>query len=772
MRRAAFFWGCLFWWSLWSCGGEELGKCPSSHALDSNQVCRLSCVTDGDCFPTEECSPSLLCVPKRDEGPEIVRFVADRTAVAVGEEVRLEYVAVFAERVRLSVQNTGTLRAVEERPELIGALTYQAVEGDQALILEALRGEAQARAEIPLTVAVPTKVQIISFTADALQVRAGDLVELSWELKDAESFRVETTGGRSLAIVGGLRAFDNPTETTTYRLVAEGPGGPVEATVTVEVVIDPVELTIDALEISAPNDPRPGDNGVIHWRTTGASRLRLRQVRTDRILFETTDPVAAAEGRWLLLFEEGGNQAYELAVEGQGSQGTRVAAVNVTPWPDPPVLADVQVTPLLGNQREDLEVRWNVEPADTPVLILDQSSGQSWNFQGQNTATIPADGTTRRLLVRAENESGVAEALRVSWRLDPEIEDNDQMPQPMDGVAIDGVLENPQDAVDLDRYQLTVPAQGSLTVELKGSCFYFVTLRIVDPQLQTVAESVGTALGDCPASLVADDLAAGTYEVQVESEILLADSYTLIADPRGPTCGDGVQQVGEVCDDGARLKNDGCDAYCQAEPHFQYGVQVSAPEPSEPTALPLPFSLVAPVLGSELADRGVGVLELPFEFPFFGHRYRGVMIHVDGFLGFTPTTAQGPVLGPDAPNAVLAPFAGDLRLRGPAARIQATAFMLNGSHGVALTYERVGLQVAAASELTASVALVDDGRLAVRYRSLVGAPARVVEAGLQGPSGAPVFPVPCTSSLPESTTCAIGGLPDGQLVQFTPAGRR
>lgn len=763
--------GCLSLLVALACAKEELGKCPSSHALDSNQVCRVSCVGQDDCFPSETCSAALLCVPRADQGPKITRFLADRNTVTEGEEVRLEYVALFAERVRLSVRNGNQTRPVETTQALVGDLVHVAAAGDEALVLEALRGELRDEAPLSLTVTVAAKVQILSFTPDALQVRAGDLVELSWELENAESFRVETTSGRSLAIVGGLRAFDNPTETTTYRLVAEGPGGPAEATVTVEVVVDPVELTIDALAISAPSDPRPGDNGVIKWRTTGASRLRVREVATDRVLFETTDPAAAAEGRWLLSFHAGGNRAYELAVEGQGSQGTRVVAVNVTPWPDPPILSNVQVAPSVGNQRKDVEVSWAVAPADTPIVILDQSSGQSWSVVGDTTATIPADGSTRRLLVRAENESGVAEALVVAWRLESELEDNAQVPQPMDGVAIGGALETPEGNADLDRYQLTVPAQGDLSVSLKGSCVTFVTLRIFDPQQQLINESVGGGLGTCPGPIVATNLPGGVYEIQVESELLFGDTYTLIADPRSPSCGDGVQQVGELCDDGGRLKNDGCDAYCQPEAHFQYAVEVGPPEPSEPTALPLPFGLVAPVPGAELADRGVGVLELPFELRFFGHRYKGVMVHVDGFIGFTPALADGPVLDSDAPNAVLAMFAGDLRLRGPGARILASGFMLNGSQGVAITYERVGLQVAAASELSGTVALVDDGRMAVRYRSLMGAPSRPVEAGLQGPSGSEIFTVPCMNSPPNSTTCAIGGLPDGQLVQFTPAGR-
>ncbi|MBK6690436.1 MAG: hypothetical protein IPG45_38570 [Deltaproteobacteria bacterium] len=772
MRGTAKFGPAVVVWGLVACGSEELGKCPSTHALDSNQICRVSCLADSDCFPTEMCSSALLCVPKADQGPEIVRFVADRNPVAEGEEVTLEYVALFAEKVRLSVKRGGSTQPIAENEALVDTFIYQATQGDVVLELEALRGEVRVTKELALTVTSANKVQILSFTADAIQVRAGDRVKLEWVLQNEESFRVETSNGQTLAIVEGSVAFDNPTETTEYTLVAEGPGGPVQAKVTVEVVIDPVELTIDVLEISAPAEARPGDNGVIKWRTTGASRLRVREVRTDRVLFETADPRVAAEGRWLLAFQETGNRTYELAVEGQGTQGTRVVAVNVTPWLDPPSLTNVQVAPTVGPQRMDIDVSWTVEPADTPILILDQSSGESWSVEGETTATIPGDGATRRLLVRAENESGVAEELVVAWRLQNELEDNAQIPQPIDGVAIDGVLENPNDTGDLDRFQLTVPAQGSLAVQLKGACLSFITLRILDPQQQPLQESAGGGLGDCPGVLTATGLTGGVYEVQVESEILIGDSYVLIADPRAPICGDGATQVGESCDDGARLKNDGCDGYCQAEPHFQYAVSVVPPEPSEPTALPLDFDLVAPVLGAELADRGVGVVELPFDLPFFGQRYRGVMVHVDGFAGFTPAIADGPVLAPDAPNAVLALFAGDLRLRGGGARIFASAFMVNEAHGVAITYERVGLQVAVANEMTGTVALVDDGRLAVRYRSLVGSPAREVEAGLQGPSGAPIFPVPCMNSTPGSTSCPIGGLPNGQLVQFTPAGRR
>jgi cysteine-rich repeat protein len=50
---------------------------------------------------------------------------------------------------------------------------------------------------------------------------------------------------------------------------------------------------------------------------------------------------------------------------------------------------------------------------------------------------------------------------------------------------------------------------------------------------------------------------------------LLFGALALLGCPRGPTCGNGLIEAGEACDDGNTQGGDGCEANCQAPPPFE-----------------------------------------------------------------------------------------------------------------------------------------------------------------------------------------------------------
>jgi cysteine-rich repeat protein len=67
------------------------------------------------------------------------------------------------------------------------------------------------------------------------------------------------------------------------------------------------------------------------------------------------------------------------------------------------------------------------------------------------------------------------------------------------------------------------------------------------------------------------NLAAGTYRVRVEqaSNTAAQAVYLLQIKLIAPTCGDGVLQAGEQCDDGDTVSGDGCSSTCMSEVPFE-----------------------------------------------------------------------------------------------------------------------------------------------------------------------------------------------------------
>jgi len=137
---------------------------------------------------------------------------------------------------------------------------------------------------------------------------------------------------------------------------------------------------------------------------------------------------------------------------------------------------------------------------------------------------------------------------------------------------------------DVDYYAVTVPAGASLRVEtfdITGApdCVTTDTLvQLLDTDATTelaAADDGGVnycSLIDPALHTGAAGLAGGTYFVRVmdwsnfgEGPGDQAAPYRVVITIILHTCGDGVLEVGEECDDGNTATGDGCDAACQVE---------------------------------------------------------------------------------------------------------------------------------------------------------------------------------------------------------------
>jgi cysteine-rich repeat protein len=149
---------------------------------------------------------------------------------------------------------------------------------------------------------------------------------------------------------------------------------------------------------------------------------------------------------------------------------------------------------------------------------------------------------------------------------------------------------------------------------------------------------------------------------------LVSFPYVIAADIAPVTCGDGATESFEQCDDGNVLDGDGCSSGCILEDGFGYQVSVGQGGllgmPGD--AALLDFIPYRPGIDDPLTE---GFAIVPAAIDFFGSRYAGVMVHVNGYLTLLPelTAGEGGLGAPSPPNAVIAGFGADLALESESA---------------------------------------------------------------------------------------------------------
>ena len=195
--------------------------------------------------------------------PQINTFTADDTLVGSGDTVTLDWTVTNAPILTL---NPGAI-------DVSGVLTYDVnPTADTTYELVASNGGPTVSATVDVVVAP----EIISFTADDIQVGTGDSVTLSW---DVENETILTINPGAIVVTGNSSVVVNPTTSTTYTLTAGDGTTDVDATVDVQVgpVInsftasvyyvqsgDPVDIdwSVENLGSGSPSLTLTTDNGV------------------------------------------------------------------------------------------------------------------------------------------------------------------------------------------------------------------------------------------------------------------------------------------------------------------------------------------------------------------------------------------------------------------------------------------------------------------------------------------------------------------------------
>ncbi len=126
---------------------------------------------------------------------------------------------------------------------------------------------------IALKVLFPAAVlEISTFNANPETIEPGESSILNWEVSGAENITIEPGIG-SVSSNGSLPV--SPSETTTYKMIANGDKGEKVALCTVTVQEGPQELLLISSFDASPDSIKTGENATLNWHVSGVSNVTI-----------------------------------------------------------------------------------------------------------------------------------------------------------------------------------------------------------------------------------------------------------------------------------------------------------------------------------------------------------------------------------------------------------------------------------------------------------------------------------------------------------------
>jgi len=311
--------------------------------------------------------------------PKINRFNADQTTVMAGDRVTLSYSVSDADTVEIAPNVQDAV------PVLEGSVMTGALDRTTTFTLKAVSAAGETMRQLTVSVTTPqNSVRIVKFDATPEQIAPGASATLSWEVERATSIKVEISGGMSLVNnadpMGSLPV--QPTETTTYKLTAEGPGGPATASKTVVIGKLP---TISSF-VAQPVEVTAGMSSMLSWATDAAMRVRILD-QASAELHTSTD----ASGS----FAVSPTVTTEYTLEAINDVGTVNARTTVRViGADRPTIAAFSADPMTVIGSGDVTLQWRTTLADTVTLSADGANIGGFPGGAMGSFTINVAVTT------------------------------------------------------------------------------------------------------------------------------------------------------------------------------------------------------------------------------------------------------------------------------------------------------------------------------------------------------------------------------------------
>ncbi len=254
--------------------------------------------------------------------PTIVTFAADPAAVEAGGSTELRWDTEGASAVALT---DGTGAAVTSQKLAVdGTLQVTPFETTTyTLVATGKGGEATSSTTVTVT-PLPGVVAIGEFLVEPAVVAYDGAITLSWKTSGAESLEItDDTGARyglGDAAVGQGAIETTARRSTTFRLVARGPGGMHQSEASVQVLAAPTaRLTAPATAVE------PGAAATLSWSAENAATVRLVDEATG-IELEAGDRTSGT-----VVVRPTVTSRYVLTATGVGGTAKATAVVHVQP---------------------------------------------------------------------------------------------------------------------------------------------------------------------------------------------------------------------------------------------------------------------------------------------------------------------------------------------------------------------------------------------------------------------------------------------------------
>lgn len=327
--------------------------------------------------------------------PRILEFLSSERAVSRGRPVTLSWL-VEAERVTV-VQLPATL--LIDTTELQGNLRTEPIFGNETFEITAFRDGRQVSKRLTVTfLGSEADVEILSFDANTEVVSPGEDVVLSWRIVNASGANIlvgETPVASGIELPNGTVTV-NPTETTEYTLEAQGEGGPVQRTQTINVR-RPQVLLFDA----DPRRIRLGRSVTLSWSVALASAITIEEVGGASV-FSGSDPSGTVE------VSPTEDTTYLLtATDAANFTATAMVQVEVD-RPVQAVIVAFEATPSTGDIGDPITLSWQVENASGGVEISSPQGVLHTSTDLIGTTTVRV-GETTTFTLRALSAGGDAE---------------------------------------------------------------------------------------------------------------------------------------------------------------------------------------------------------------------------------------------------------------------------------------------------------------------------------------------------------------------------
>lgn len=333
--------------------------------------------------------------PREPEAePQILSFAATPSTIDEGEPATLSWETADAVEIRLfgGEKELFVGDAAEGTHEVRPTTTTV-----YTLVASGETGR-RARAEVEVRVRLPEPPVVLRFDADPPTIYRGASSTLRWSVEHADSvalFAGRYDLHRTDSSEGALTV--TPEATTTYHLIATGPGGEVNTTIELEVADPPIAPRVVDFEATpkiVTGSPDAPATIALSWQVETTDHVEI--VASPGGPVDLSD---LAPGARELSVEVGETTTFALVAHGEaGLTATATAEARVVPAPTLVVEAPARVA-----RGEHFEFKWATEGATSLEVYRDGELLRRWPLpDGTLVESIQAPTT---YLVRVANEA-------------------------------------------------------------------------------------------------------------------------------------------------------------------------------------------------------------------------------------------------------------------------------------------------------------------------------------------------------------------------------